>query len=155
MSRITNLINFITKNNILLYRSMCQFRQSKNDISSKVTRARFHTIVVFPRETPRQHKKHTHIPGNGNSLSHEMLLPAGRRLSFKAADSVVGTEEGTRLSRLPRVGVFLSNCASTRPSSSQWQSEWQPMDLPGRGARRKEMPRGGKRYAAATVPSQA
>lgn len=26
------------------------------------------------------------------------------------------------------MGVFLSNCASTRPSCSQWRSEWQPMD---------------------------
>lgn len=76
--------------------------------------------------------------GNGNSLSEEMPVPAGRRLSFKAADSLVGLLEGTRLSRQPRVGVFLSNCASTRPSYSQWESEWQPMDLPGRGAAEKE-----------------
>lgn len=51
-------------------------------------------------------------------------------MSFKAASSLRATtglrKEGTR--RHPRVGVFLSNCASTRPSCSQWRSEWQPMD---------------------------
>lgn len=43
-----------------------------------------------------------------------------------ARNNRIAQGEGTR--RHPRVGVFLSNCASTRPSCSQWRSEWQPMD---------------------------